>query len=152
MKKHPGISLSIVGCLLFFTVQFTFSQEWKNDFSEALTIAQGQNKPIILVFSGSDWCAPCIRFKSKIFDSNDFLEYAEQHYVLYNADFPRKKKNMLAEDKMNVNKSLAERFNPKGYFPLVVILNEEEKVLGVTGFDSKKSIQEYIRLFNGFLQ
>ena len=152
MKKHPSISLSTIGCLLLLSIQFAFSQEWKSDFSDALTAAQDQNKPIVLVFSGSDWCAPCIRFKRKIFDSTDFVEYAEKHYVLYNADFPRKKKNQLAEDKLNANKSLAERFNPKGYFPFVVVLDQEQKVLGVTDFDPKKTTQEYIRLFNSFLQ
>ncbi|MEL6483605.1 MAG: thioredoxin family protein [Bacteroidota bacterium] len=138
--------------ILFLALQSTYAQEWEASFESATTKASDFDRPVLLVFSGSDWCAPCIRFKRKIFDSNDFLEYAEQHYVLYNADFPRKKKNKLAEDKLNVNKSLAERFNPKGYFPFVVVLDQDEKVLGVTDFDPKKSTQEYIRLFNSFLQ
>ena len=35
------------------------AQEWQLDFDKAKTIASQENKTIVLVFQGSDWCAPC---------------------------------------------------------------------------------------------
>ena len=138
--------------LLFGLIQMGFSQDWKADYNDAMALAKTETKPVILVFSGSDWCGPCIRFKKTILDTETFLDYASENYVLYNADFPRKKKNLLPAEKTNMNKSLAERYNPKGYFPLVVVLDAKESILGKTGFDRRKTPQDYIDLLNGYLK
>ncbi|WP_420319996.1 thioredoxin family protein [Flagellimonas sp.] len=136
----------IATCLFMGSLQ----AQWQESFDEALELASTESKPIVLVFSGSDWCAPCIRFKRSILDSQDFTDYASANYVLYNADFPRKKKNELPLEKSNTNKSLAQRFNPSGYFPLVVVLDKEKTVLGKTGFDRRTSPKEFISLLNAF--
>ncbi len=138
--------------LLFFYLGTLQAQLWQESFAEAVQRANDQDRPIVLVFSGSDWCAPCIRLKKKIFDSKEFKDYASSNYVMYNADFPRKKKNQLAVEKLNSNKSLAEKYNSQGYFPLVVVLNKEQAVLGKTGFQPKSSPKEYISLLNHFLR
>ena len=128
------------------------AQEWQPSFNDAVSKAKEENKPIVLVFSGSDWCAPCIRLKKHIFDSDEFKAYALEHYVLYNADFPRKKQNQLPEPLLNANKSLIEKYNPKGYFPLVVVLDKNEKVLGETGFVARSTPEKYIASLNKFIK
>ncbi|WP_318311566.1 thioredoxin family protein [Flagellimonas crocea] len=128
------------------------AQEWQDNFDDALSKASKEDKPIILVFSGSDWCAPCIRLKRNIFDSNEFASYASEHYVMYDADFPRKKQNQLPPEKLNQNKALAEKYNPKGYFPLVVVMDKNQNVLGTTGFVARTSPAKYIKTLNNFLK
>ncbi|MAU16701.1 MAG: thiol-disulfide isomerase [Muricauda sp.] len=142
----------LVYILLFTCAGMLQAQEWQDSFDDALAKATVEDKPIVLVFSGSDWCAPCIRLKKHIFDSETFKAYASEHYVMYNADFPRKKKNQLPQDKLNVNKSLAEKYNPKGYFPLVVVLDSNEQVLGTTGFVARTKPEKYIKTLNKFLK
>lgn len=135
--------------LLFSAVVFT--QDWQPTYAEALTCAKKNNKPLILVFSGSDWCAPCIKLDRAIWKSEDFKAYSKENYVLYRADFPRKKNNQLSKELSEQNSELADRFNSKGYFPLVVILNADEKQLGTTGY--KKTVpKEYISLLNTFIK
>ncbi|WP_223826591.1 thioredoxin family protein [Flagellimonas sp. S3867] len=141
--------LLLIAFSLFFG---TLQAQWQESFEDALELAEEANKPIVLVFSGSDWCAPCIRFKRNILDSEDFKDYSESHYVLYNADFPRKKKNKLPLEKLNSNKSLAAQFNPHGYFPLIVVLDKEKSLLGKTGFDKRASPKEFISLLNNFVR
>ena len=58
-----------------------------------------------------------------------FQEYAGQHLVLMNADFPRSSKNKLPKDLQENNDQLAEQYNIKGSFPFTVLLNAEGKVL-----------------------
>ncbi|MCL6265181.1 thioredoxin family protein [Flagellimonas myxillae] len=141
--------LIILGCMFMGSLQ---AQNWQDSFEDALALAKDQDKPIVLVFSGSDWCGPCIRLKRSILETEDFISYADSHYVLYNADFPRKKKNQLSEDKLNNNKSLFAEYNPKGYFPLVVVLDKDQMVLGKTGFDRRASPKDYIDLLDGFIK
>lgn len=135
-------------------VLFTFSvsaQEWKETFSEAITSSANENKPIVLVFAGSDWCAPCIKLERDIWQSEEFIAFSNENYILYKADFPRKKNNQLPVSIANQNKILAEKYNPKGYFPIVVLLNSEEKVLGETGY-KKITPNQYISLLNSFIK
>ncbi|MEO0901145.1 MAG: thioredoxin family protein [Bacteroidota bacterium] len=136
---------------LFFAVTAQ-AQLWEDSFNSALSKANTEDKPIVLVFSGSDWCGPCIRFKKKILDSEEFVGFASNNYVLYNADFPKKKKNSLSQEKLDANKGLAEKYNPKGHFPLVVVLDKNESILGKTGFDKRKSPEKYLDLFNGYVK
>lgn len=133
-------------CPLFF-----FGQHWEPDYKTAQERASTENRPLVVVFSGSDWCAPCIRLDRKIWQSPEFADYAKNHLVLYRADFPRKKKNQLSTSTTTQNKKLAEAYNPKGYFPLIVVLNAREKVLGNMGFEPQWTPQNYISNFKSLL-
>ena len=144
------MSVGIRVVLLLFPVAL-FSQLWQADFTQAQEQARQEQKPILLVFAGSDWCAPCKKLDRDIWQSEIFKAYAAQHYVLYKADFPRKKKNKLSQEMTIANTALAERYNPKGHFPLVVLLDEKSAVYGKVGYQ-KGSAQDYLDLLNSFLQ
>jgi thioredoxin-related protein len=103
--------------------------EWLVNFDSAQGAAVQQNKYILLNFSGSDWCGPCIKMKKEVFESESFLSLAEKHLVLLRADFPRAKKNQLSKDQTKHNETLAEKYNPEGKFPFTVLLDSNGKVL-----------------------
>lgn len=116
-------SVFLVGILLFSSVS------WETDFSTARQKAKQENKLILLNFSGSDWCGPCIRMHKEIFESTAFTSYADNSLVLVNADFPRLKKNQLSKEQQKKNDKLADKYNAKGIFPITVLLDTEGKVL-----------------------
>ena len=121
------------------------AQEWRTDWDTAKVEAEQVNKKLILVFSGSDWCIPCIKLEKEIWENSSFIQYAEQHYVLFRADFPKRKKNKLPETIQQLNDRLASEYNPKGYFPLVVVLDTQGKVKGQLGYE-KLTPEAYIAL------
>ncbi|MGC1242615.1 MAG: thioredoxin family protein [Chryseosolibacter sp.] len=102
---------------------------WLTDFDKARTIASQENKHILLNFSGSDWCGPCIKMTRDIFESAVFKSFAEDNLVLVRADFPRMRKNQLETSLQRHNEALAERYNPEGKFPLTLLLDENGKVI-----------------------
>jgi len=126
-----------------------FSQNWITDFDVAKETASKENKKIILVFQGSDWCAPCIKLDTEIWSSEEFKNYADQNFVMVKADFPRKKKNELDDQQQQKNNALAEKYNTRGYFPYVVVLDENATVLGSTGY-KKVNPTEYIEILSSF--
>ena len=99
---------------------------------------------ILLSFSGSDWCAPCIKMKREIFDAPQFQEFAGANLVLVKADFPRHKKNQLEAKQKEHNEKLAEQFNPNGKFPLTILLDSNGKVIRQWDGYSDMSIEEFI--------
>ncbi len=144
--------MKIVAPILFFFFSVcTFAQDWKETYAEAVASSLDENKPIILVFAGSDWCAPCIKLDRSIWQSDEFKSYSKENYVLYKADFPRKKANRLSDHLTEQNATLADRYNPQGHFPLVIVLNHEEKVLGKLGY-KKATPENYISLLNNCLK
>ena len=102
---------------------------WETDFESAKQKAHKEHKYILLNFSGSDWCGPCIRMKDEIFETTEFKNYADSNLVLINADFPRAKKNQLGKEQQAKNDKLAEKYDPDGSFPFTVLMNEDGKVL-----------------------
>ena len=121
-----------------------FAQDWLSNLDEAEAKASTNGKNILLVFSGSDWCVPCMKLEKFIWKSKEFESFSKEHFVLLRADFMKQKKNKLSEAQQTYNDQLAEKYNPNGYFPLVVILNKNGKVLGKTGYKNI-SPSEYIK-------
>jgi thioredoxin-related protein len=116
-------SFFIAASLLFL------SAGWETDFNKAVSKARTENKCILLNFSGSDWCIPCIRTNKEIFDSPEFKAYAQDHLILVNADFPRLKKNQLGKEQAKQNNQLAETYNTQGDFPLTLLLDKNGKII-----------------------
>lgn len=125
------------------------AQNWQTNIDQAKALAAKENRKIILVFQGSDWCAPCIKLEREIWNTDEFNDYAKDHFVMLQADFPRKKSNRLPAELQEHNNKLAERYNKNGYFPFVLVLDKEGKVLGETGY-KKISPSEYIDLLESF--
>jgi len=144
MKKSIILSFMLIGIVMFVN-----AQDWQTDISTAKKIAAKDNKVIILVFQGSDWCAPCMKLDREIWSSQVFDDYAKDNYVMLLADFPRKKKNALTDEQQTKNNKLAETYNKSGFFPLVVILDSKGTVLGQTGY-KKMTPEEYIDHLNSF--
>ena len=142
MRKYTLITILFV--LIMNTTRLS-AQEWRTDWDTAKVEAEQANKKLILVFSGSDWCIPCIKLEKEIWENSSFIQYAEQHYVLFRADFPKRKKNKLPETIQKLNDRLASEYNPKGYFPLVVVLDTQGKVKGQLGYE-KLTPEAYIAL------
>ena len=141
--------MKIIYVFLFLLSFSLTAQNWETDWKVATQKSKKNNQKLILVFSGSDWCIPCIKLEKEIWEAESFKAYALENYVLLRADFPKRKKNALSKEKQTHNDKLAERFNAAGYFPLVVVISTEEKVLGKLGYE-KSTPEKYIELINAF--
>ena len=135
-------SLIISFCFLLFTS----SADWSLDFDKAKTEASQENKYILLNFSGSDWCIPCIKLKKDIFESEVFKKYAADNLVLLRADFPRLKKNQLDAKQTSHNESLADKYNAEGKFPLTVLIDAKgKKIKEWDGYPSSLTPESFVQ-------
>lgn len=108
--------------------------KWHESFEEAKALAKKENKPLLLDFTGSDWCPPCKQLKAKVFDSAEFKQWAAAKVVLVELDFPRRKEQNAEVKKQN--EKLAKEFKIEG-FPTVIILDatgkERARQVGYSG-------------------
>ena len=119
--------MKILSIIIFLWMPDTV--DWLINFDAAKVSASEQGKYILLNFSGSDWCAPCIKLKKEVFESDAFSEIAERRLVLLRADFPRSKKNQLSKEQTKHNETLADKYNPNGKFPLTLLLDDKGKII-----------------------
>jgi len=104
---------------------------WLTNLDKAEQTAKTEHKLILLNFSGSDWCIPCMKLRTDIFNSDAFMQYAKDNLVLVNADFPRQKKNELSKEQQKENDALAAKYNPDGRFPFTILLDNNGNKLRV---------------------
>ena len=136
--KIPIVIVSVFIC--------TTAYSQTSMFDELKIKAKSQNKDILLVFSGSDWCAPCIQFKRRFIDSPAFKTFATEKLEVYNADFPRKKANQLTANTKAENEKLADQYNPNGNFPMILLLDSAGSIIkkwqGLPAISVEKFIKE----------
>ena len=89
------------------------------------------NKPILLIFSGSDWCSWCVKLDSEVFSQPEFKEWAAGNVITVIADFPARKE--LPPDTVLQNEQLKNQYNITG-FPTVLLLDSDGNLLGRTGY------------------
>ena len=139
----------LVVAIILLACSSLTAQDWTSNFKEAQRVAQQENKKVLLLFAGSDWCAPCMKLERFVLDTETFATYASKNYVLVKADFPRKKKNQPPAYISEQNAALAEKYNPNGYFPLLVMLNSEGVKLGAMGY-KKIAPEAYINILKSW--
>jgi thioredoxin-related protein len=142
--KVKKVFLLILGLFLAATIN---AQKWETNLETAKKLASEKGRNIVLVFSGSDWCAPCMKLEKNIWESKDFIDDSDKHFVLLRADFPKKKANSLSKEQQEQNGQLAETYNKQGLFPLVAVLDKNGKLLGTTGYKNI-SPKEYVSLLH----
>lgn len=100
---------------------------WLTDLPAAQAQAKAQNKIVLMDFTGSDWCPWCIKFRKEVLDSKEFQDYANQHVVEVELDYPHTK-SQSAELKQ-ANAALKEKYKIQG-FPTLVVLDQKGKEIG----------------------
>ena len=108
--------------------------DWLTDLSVAQAQAKVTNRPILAVFSGSDWCKPCVTYEQEVFAQPEFVAYAKDRLVLAHFDFPRQKRNQPTAAQAKLNDAAAAQLNREGDFPLAVVVAPDGRVLAKTGY------------------
>lgn len=84
-------------------------------------------EPTLLIFSGSDWCIPCINFERNVLSTELFQTYSQTHLKVIKADFPQH--TQLSAEQVAKNEELAEKYNSQGVFPLALLLNANGEIV-----------------------
>jgi thioredoxin-related protein len=151
--NYIQVMVKKLALLLGIILVTTYAKAQVYNINEAQTLAKKENKMILIKFSGSDWCGPCILFKKAIFDAPEFKTFADEKLVLVIADFPRQKKNQLPKEQQVLNDKLAEKYNPEGNFPFLVLADANGNTLKTwNGYDKKNAVADYIKDINCYIK
>lgn len=119
--------------VVLVTTTYSFSQAsniklgWLTNLEKAQKISKKTGKPILMYFTGSDWCAPCKMLKEDFFYTKEFEENAS-NFVLVMIDKPRRI-DIISEKQMKYNDNLIAKYNKQKTFPKILILNERGRLV-----------------------
>lgn len=106
--------------------------KWLTSYDEAAKLSKETGKPMLVDFTGSDWCGWCIKLKEEVFSKPEFDAWADENVVLLELDFPRKTK--LSQELTAQNNELKDKYEIRG-FPTILFLDSEGEKLGQYGYD-----------------
>lgn len=106
---------------------------WLTDFETGQKAAAEAGKPLLVDFTGSDWCHWCIQLKEEVFSKPEFEAAAEQ-YVLVELDFPEAEDAITPEQRAK-NEALAEKFMVQG-FPTVILFDGTGRPYARAGYEA----------------
>lgn len=120
---------------------FAFASEgWETNMDAAKKKAAEENKGLLIEFTGSDWCGPCINMKKTVLVKDEFLNAAQKGFVLVELDFPSKP---LSPEQTAHNKKYGSEYSISGY-PTVIFTDAEGRPVHsfVGGRDMKTVLGE----------
>jgi len=120
---------------------------WLDDYSEALRQAKEMNRPVLVDYTGSDWCSWCMKLDKEVFSQSAFIDYAKSSLILVKVDFPRRKSQ--TPEQQATNEKLMNQYGVQG-FPTIILLSAEGKELNRTGYQPGGA-EAYVKHLQGLL-
>lgn len=134
MKKLVIALFLILGSMTIQAQELT----WHTDINKAMEVSKKSKKPLLLFFTGSDWCGWCIRLQKEVLKTPEFATWAKENVVLVELDFPRR--TPQTPEIVKQNSEIQQMFAVRGY-PTVWLVNASKKdgkvnfeQLGSTGY------------------
>lgn len=122
MKAITWLASFTVGVAAMTATAFASDLEgWSGDLEKAFEKAKAEKKHVLVEFTGSDWCPPCIAMRKNVFSKKEFVDAASKRFILVELDFPKGDKALKEK-----NQPLAEKYRIEG-FPTVILFTPEGK-------------------------
>lgn len=127
--------------------QVVCSQEWTTDLNLALNQASAQNKNVLLYFSVPEACEKCLQLEKNIWRSEEFQEYVKPRLILATTNFS----DSASIEIKTENLLIVEKYNKDGFFPFVVIVDKDGKILGKSGVYNNETPAEYLNFLSSIV-
>jgi thiol:disulfide interchange protein len=121
MKAITWLASFTVGAAVTASAFASTPEGWSTDLDKAFEKAKAENKSVLVEFTGSDWCPPCIAMRKNVFSKKEFVEAASKNFILVELDFPQGDPEVKEK-----NQPFAEKYKIEG-FPTVILFNSEGK-------------------------
>jgi len=138
MRSLTVLCAVLCQCLSFFTAtQATAGEsqsghiQWMTNYEEAINQSRSSSKPLILFFTGSDWCSWCTKLEQEALNTSDFISATKDRFIFLKVDFPMY--TSLPSQISAQNKELQKKYDVRG-FPTLVLLDAQQQKIGTIGY------------------
>lgn len=107
--------------------------DWIPTYDEALERSKIEKKPVLIYFTGSDWCGPCILLDKELFHTEKFKQLSDEALLLLEVDSPRNQ-TLLSQDKISENLYLKNKYKVQSFPTLVFVNHKGKKIAEKKGY------------------
>lgn len=130
--KAKSIVLALLTTFLMSGMALADKATWLTSWDDAVKQSKERGKPILMDFTGSDWCGWCMKLDKEVFDTETFQKWAKKNVVLLKLDFPNEIEQ--SPELVAQNQALAQRYGVRG-FPTIIFADQDGKPIGKLGYD-----------------
>lgn len=106
---------------------------WLTNYDQAIKLSKQSSKPLLLFFTGSDWCGWCNKLEKEVLDTPEFIQSTQDKLIFVKLDYPMHSE--LSPEITSQNERLQEKFAVRS-FPTIVILDPDQQPIGISGYRS----------------
>lgn len=148
--KNIGMLLLLFVSSCFYAQEHDNRLIWETNFEEAKNQSKIENKPILMLFTGSDWCPPCKMLKKDFFYSDAFI-LKSKNYVLLLVDFPRNKELITASQEKE-NKVLNTKYGVRSLPTLIAVNYKGEVIDKIKSYNSGRDTRYHFEFIDKILK
>ena len=106
---------------------------WTVSYDQAISESQQTNKPVMLLFTGSDWCIYCKKLEAEVFATEQFSNWSSGKFVKVEVDFPQG--SVLPHSISQQNEQLKQRYaGMVTSYPTVLFVDANGNTIAKTGY------------------
>lgn len=151
MTSFSRTTATFVSTVLFAVASFAAQSDtdgakigvWTQDYDAAIALAKEKNLPVMLNFTGSDWCGWCKLMDKQVFSTDEWTNWATNNIVLVFLDFPQDK-TLVPEKYVQRNQQLAGKYGIQGYPTYVVVNPADGKTIDTLGASREATAKGFI--------
>ena len=126
-----GRFVAAVAVCLVVAASAQASDRWLRNYDEAMAAAERTGRPVLTIFTGSDWCPHCVTLEKKVLDSQHFLSWAEHRVVLLMIDLPQQG---ISQEERNVRSRVCIKYGVRSFPNTVLIAPDGAKIMAQSGY------------------
>ena len=144
-----AIALSVAALVLASSISLAGGDGWMTDLEKAFDDAKTSKKPVLVEFTGSDWCPPCIQLEKNVLSQEAFKTGAPKNFILLKLDSPRDKSKQTPEE-IEQYKVLSKKYAVQGV-PTIFLTDAKGKPYWQTVGYSGDPADKYVANLNAQL-
>ena len=110
------------------------SDRWIRDYDQAMAEAERTGRPVLTLFTGSDWCPHCVTLEKKVLDSSLFLEWAQDRVILLMIDLPQQG---ISQEERNARSRVCIKYGVRSFPNTILIAPDGAKIMGQSGYQGQ---------------
>jgi protein disulfide-isomerase len=137
LARAKALGTGLLAAILVSLVSQAFgSEKWLTSYEDALAKAGETGRPVLTIFTGSDWCPHCKTLEENVLASETFVAWAEENLVLLMIDLPQQG---ISQAVRSERSQVCIKYGVRTFPSALLIGPDGEKIAVKTGYSGESA-------------
>jgi thiol-disulfide isomerase/thioredoxin len=111
-------------------------ENWLTSYDDALAAADRTGRPVLALFTGSDWCPHCKTLENNVFATDMFREWADSNVILLMIDLPQ---NGISQAVRSERSQVCIKYGVRTFPSVLLLAADGTKLAGQAGYTGQSA-------------